>query len=107
MKDRILSAALSWFSFPPRWSFGSNRLQIKAETKLLGDVAVALHSIRNIGAVSKGPMKSLFPKEELLNILLESELARLNVWLTPMGDSRYSLGSKEPSEVSVVAASNA
>jgi phosphatidylinositol 4-kinase len=104
MKDQILSAALGWFSFPPRWSFGSNRLQIKAETKLLADVAVALHNVRNIGVTSNGPLKSLLPKEELLNILLESEQAKLTVWLTPLGEAKY--GPKEPSEVSPLAASD-
>jgi phosphatidylinositol 4-kinase len=103
MKDQILSAALNWFSFPPRWSFGSNRLQIKAEMKLLADVTVALHNVRNTGVTLKEPLKSLLPKEELLNVLLESEQARLAVWLMPLADARYgtSLGPKEPSEVSI------
>jgi hypothetical protein len=76
--------------------------------KLLAEVTVALHNVKNTGATSKGPLKSLLLKEELLNVLLESEQARLAVWLTPLGDARYgaSLSPKEPSEVSLLAASN-
>src|SRR5277367_1691342 len=49
LKDQILSAALSWFSFAPRWSFGGNRLQLKAEMCLMADVAAALQSVRTVG----------------------------------------------------------
>jgi phosphatidylinositol 4-kinase len=45
LKDKILSAALSWFSFAPRWSFGGNRVQIKAEIRLLSDVSLALRNV--------------------------------------------------------------
>ncbi|KAK6587321.1 hypothetical protein PZA11_000611 [Diplocarpon coronariae] len=45
LKDRILSAALTWFNFAPCWSFGGNRLQLKAETRLLADVLSALRSV--------------------------------------------------------------
>jgi phosphatidylinositol 4-kinase len=88
MKDQILSAALSWFAFAPRWSFGSNRLQLKAETRLLADVSSAL---RNVAMTTQKPTlltKSLQAKEALLQALIESELVRLAVWLYPLNEQR-------------------
>lgn len=98
IKDQILSAALSWFAFAPRWTFGGNRLQLKAEMRLMADVVTALHNVRTIGLKSVGPLTSLQPKEELLYILLENEQARLTVWLNPLGDGSGSI-PKEPSDV--------
>jgi phosphatidylinositol 4-kinase len=104
LKNQILTAALSWFSFAPRWSFGGNRLQIKAEAQLLYDVAGALHSVSSIGAHAKGAMGSLQAKEELLIQLLENEHARLTVWLFPLNAysdrSSKAGGAKDPAEVS-------
>ncbi|KAL1962296.1 hypothetical protein VTN77DRAFT_9839 [Rasamsonia byssochlamydoides] len=84
LKDQILSAALSWFRHPPRWSFGGNRLQMKAEDKVLNDVGSALKSVASIGSASSGSYKSLQGKQELLQTLLENERARLKVWLFPL-----------------------
>lgn len=104
LKDRILSAALSWFTFNPRWSFGGNRLQLKAEVRLLSDVSVAL---RNVAMTEQKPtplLKSLQAKESLLQTLIESEQWRLTVWLYPLQDPREMYGSghptKPPTEVS-------
>jgi hypothetical protein len=100
LKDQILSAALSWFSFAPRWSFGGNRLQLKAEMRLMADVAAALQSVRNVGFKSVGPLNSLLPEEELLNVLLENEQSRLAVWLNPLGGDSGPM-PKDPSDVSL------
>jgi hypothetical protein len=101
LKDRILSAALSWVSFAPRWSFGGNRLQLKAEMGVLADVLAALRDVKDIGARTVRAMHSFQPKEDLLNVLLENEQARLKVWLFPLGDgSGYT--PKEPHEVCLV-----
>lgn len=104
LKDRILSAALSWFTFAPRWSFGGNRLQLKAEVRLLTDVSVAL---RNVAMTEQKPtplLKSLQAKESLLQTLIESEQWRLTVWLYPLHDPRETYGAghptKPPTEVS-------
>lgn len=103
LKDQILSAALSWFSFPPRWSFGGNRLQLKAEARLLGDVVLALRNVAITGTKSTAMLQWLQSKEDLLHILLESEQARLTVWLYPLSEARDSngvhLGSKASVEV--------
>lgn len=106
LKDQILSAALSWFKHPPRyvifpyylkivsdaessrWSFGGNRLQVKAEDKILDDVASALGATAGIACQTHGPYKSLQAKQELLQIFIENERARLKVWLYPLEPER-------------------
>ena len=103
-KDRLLSAALAWFAFPPRygtlcslhhqywlkcrWSYGGNQWQIKAELRIMSDIQVALDAVKSIGLQSSGSMKSLQPKQELLIHLLSSEHTRLTVWLFPLGVER-------------------
>ncbi|KAF7878887.1 hypothetical protein EAF04_000090 [Stromatinia cepivora] len=88
LKDKILSAALSWFTFPPRWSFGGNRLQLKAETRLLNDVVLAFRSVTMAGPKPTAMLQLMQAKEELLHILIESEQTRLNVWLDPLRQGR-------------------
>lgn len=104
LKDRILSAALTWFTFAPCWSFGGNRLQLKAEARLLADVSKALRNVQMIGEKAAPMMKSLQAKETLLQVLIESELLRLTVWLHPLNETREAhvpaAPSKGPIEVS-------
>jgi phosphatidylinositol 4-kinase len=101
LKDKILSAALSWFAFAPCWSFGGNRLQLKSETRLLSDVSTALRNVQMVGEKPTPFMKSLQAKESLLQALIESEQVRLNVWLHPLGDPGYSSNqAKNSTEVS-------
>jgi len=84
LKDAILSAALAWFAMPPRWSFGSNRLQLKAEVKLLNDLISMLQSLSAVGSRATRSMASLQSRQELLLQLVQQELGRLNVWITPL-----------------------
>ena len=123
LKDTILSAALFWFSFAPRygnlvlssqsaaessrWSFGGNRLQIKAEVQLLADVEAALRAVSVLFAKTTGKLQSLAGKQELLQLLLEDEQTRLVVWLYPLDHERRRIFSsghngKVPSDVSQV-----
>ncbi|KAK4239446.1 hypothetical protein C8A03DRAFT_42926 [Achaetomium macrosporum] len=99
LKDQILSAGLGWFNAPPRWSFGSNILQLKTEIRLIEDVMTALGETASIGAQSTGSAKSLAPKETLLVLLLESEQLRLHVWVRPADGARpqsaFHYGGKE------------
>lgn len=106
LKDDILSAALGWFAHPPRsvvavfgaseprltshrWSYGGNRLQIKAETQLLSDVSSALQTISIVGHQPvTSSLKSIQSKQELLNILIQNEHTRLLVWLFPLDHPR-------------------
>jgi phosphatidylinositol 4-kinase A len=117
-KDRLLSAALSWFSYEPmyvssttthkisnvfRWSYGGNRIQLQAETHLISDALLALDLIKHIGMDSIGSRKSLAPKQELLEMLLVNEQSRLHIWLFPLeSEKRFSLPShhhQSPTEV--------
>ncbi|KAL9101623.1 MAG: hypothetical protein Q9163_003142 [Psora crenata] len=93
LKDRILSAGLAWFAYPPRWSFGGNRLQVKAEMRLMADVVTALFSVASIFALPIGNLQSLSMKQELLSVLLENEQMRLDVWLYPLEQERRNIFS--------------
>jgi phosphatidylinositol 4-kinase len=88
-----------------RWSYGGNRIQIKAETHLLQDVHLALGKVESIGLATIGPRKPLQAKAELLSLLLANEQTRLLVWLFPLDYEKkhhFTLGhnNKPPSEVS-------
>lgn len=89
LKDKVLSAALSWFCKAPKWSFGSNILQIKTEIRLITDVINAVKAVGFIGAHSVGTFRSLQAlqsKEQLLLLLLENEQSRLTVWVYPLSE---------------------
>lgn len=89
LKDKLLSAALSWFCSSPKWSFGSNMLQIKTEIRLITDVISAVKAVGYIGAHSVGTFRSLQAlqsKELLLLLLLENEQSRLTVWVYPLSE---------------------
>ncbi|KAK5096611.1 phosphatidylinositol-4- kinase [Lithohypha guttulata] len=85
LKDRILSTALSWFRHPPAWSFGGNRLQVKAEVKVMQDVLVMLASTKPVGSLGPSRKNSNEQKQALLEALLHVEIGRLEVWLSPLG----------------------
>ncbi|KAK7748423.1 Phosphatidylinositol 4-kinase stt4 [Diatrype stigma] len=86
LKDKILSAGLSWFRYTPKWSFGSNNLQLKTEIRLISDVMQHMNTVSYIGAHAVGVYKPIPQKESLLQILLESEQARLGVWVQPLNE---------------------
>ncbi|PYH81401.1 hypothetical protein BO82DRAFT_310830 [Aspergillus uvarum CBS 121591] len=88
LKDQILSAALTWFKTSPRWSFGGNRLQIKAEDNILRDVISALGGISAISRQTQGACRSLQSKQDLLHVFIENERSRLRVWLYPLDSDR-------------------
>lgn len=67
-----------------RWSFGGNRLQIKAETHVLSDIQSYLEAVAKTGTTSEGSLKSLKPKQDLLSLLISNEQTRLMVWLFPL-----------------------
>lgn len=99
LKDKILSAALSWFRYSPRWSFGSSQLQLKTEVRLLNDILASLKTVSYIGAHSVGTVKSLHAKEQLLQVLLESEQTRLTVWINPLNQQGAYLQPHHPKSV--------
>ena len=69
-----------------RWSFGGNRIQMKAECQVLTDVEHALDAVARIGATAtSSTLGPLALKQDLLVKLLQHERARLQVWLFPLG----------------------
>ncbi|KAG6002139.1 hypothetical protein E4U21_003436 [Claviceps maximensis] len=101
LKDNILSAGLAWFRSAPKWSFGSNILQLKTEFKLLADVLATMKTVSSIGATTAGSIKSLQAKEQLLQLLLENEQSRLAVWISPMGQQGLQLSAQNTSKTSI------
>ena len=100
LKDMILSAALSWFSHPPRWSFGGNRLQIKAEVRLMADVGSALRVVSSLFTKGMAKLQSLATKQDLLLMLIEDEHMRLIVWLYPLDhEKRHTFSSGHSGKV--------
>lgn len=83
LKDKIVSAGLSWFKAAPRWSYGSNNLQLKTELRLITDVLASLKQVSAVGSQAAQNTKTLQAKEQLLIILLENEHGRLSVWTHP------------------------
>lgn len=93
LKDKVLSAALSWFSGAPKWSFGSNNLQLKTEIRLLSDVMAAVKAVSFISAHQVNTLRSLQSKEQLLLLLLENEQQRLAVWVYPLNEPPKASGA--------------
>lgn len=76
-----------------RWSFGGNRLQIKAETHVLADVQVMLESLGQLGTKNEVASR-LKAKQDLLGLLIANEQMRLMVWLFPLdGGRKHHFGS--------------
>ncbi|QPC75655.1 hypothetical protein HYE68_006407 [Fusarium pseudograminearum] len=86
LKERILTAGLSWFRSAPKWSFGGNLLQMKTEIRLISDVLAALQLVSSIGAQTVGNVKSLQSKEQLLDLMFRNEQTRLIVWVNPLNN---------------------
>ncbi|RSL59821.1 hypothetical protein CEP54_007127 [Fusarium duplospermum] len=84
LKERLLTAGLAWFKYCPKWSFGSNILQMKTEIRLLSDVLTALQQVSYISAPAASNTKSLQAKEQLLDLLVRNEQSRLAVWVNPL-----------------------
>ncbi|KAM0564018.1 hypothetical protein ACHAPJ_000226 [Fusarium lateritium] len=106
LKERILTAGLSWFKSSPKWSFGSNLLQMKTEIRLISDVLAALQTVSFIGAQTVGNVKSLQAKEQLLDLLLRHEQSRLIVWVNPLNSAANQAlaqtANKTPTEASLL-----
>ncbi|KAJ9125427.1 hypothetical protein QFC22_000388 [Naganishia vaughanmartiniae] len=105
-RNDIFSAALSC------WSFGSNRIQLGAEIKLLEEVYTAVehdrirahHRLSSLpqsegisrasGRVSLRDYASKnTERTQLLNLLLENEISRLRVWMNVTSDPARDLPS--------------
>ncbi|CCM00003.1 uncharacterized protein FIBRA_02028 [Fibroporia radiculosa] len=96
----LYRTAFSWFSTRPQWSYGSNRVQIDADIKLLSEFLDYLQadSIKGFPAISSlNPVQSLSQVPQYvislknfnipLRLLVENEISRLTVWSNPVNDS--------------------
>ncbi|KAH9867339.1 hypothetical protein IAQ61_007931 [Plenodomus lingam] len=96
--DRILTGALAWFAKAPQWSFGGNRLQIKAETHVLMDVQAQLEAVSKLTAAADIGAK-LKAKQDLLSLLIANEHTRLMVWLFPLDNKKHRFSGGSHSNV--------
>lgn len=106
-RDRLFSAAFSWFAARPQWSFGSDRIQVNAEIRLLQDFLAAIqndhirgdHHTSSLhdrapaflvkGAASLHEYSNLHrDRIRLLQLLVENEIIRLQVWCNPTNENR-------------------
>ncbi|WVQ84613.1 hypothetical protein IAT38_006768 [Cryptococcus sp. DSM 104549] len=104
-RDRLFQAAFSWFSVRPQWSFGSDRIQVGAEIKLLQDFLVAIADDHVRGDHSTSSLADRTPaflvpgatsiqdytaqhkdRVKLLQLLVENEISRLAVWSNPVNE---------------------
>ncbi|KAH9852668.1 atypical/PIKK/PI4K protein kinase [Lenzites betulinus] len=97
----LYHAAYSWFAVRPLWSYGSNRVQVDADIKLLSEFLSYLQAdtIRGYPAISSlapahapsqpsqyiAALKNLIPP---LRLLVENEVFRLTVWINPANDPK-------------------
>ena len=85
----------SWINMN-RWSFGGNRLQIKAETHVLADVQTQLEAMGKVASVAEISSK-LKAKQDLLSLLIANEQTRLMVWLFPLDNKKHRFSSASQS----------
>lgn len=83
LKDRILTAALSWFKQRAHWPYGGNRLKLRYDVSILADL---LDSFTKIGfpAVPYNEVHNVSAKRDLLVLLMKDELAKMSAWLDPL-----------------------
>ncbi|KAG8958845.1 phosphatidylinositol-4- kinase, partial [Tulasnella sp. 425] len=101
IREALYKAAFSWFAVRPQWSFGANRVQIDSDVKLLNafleaaqqDGVRADHLTTSLAAERHASRASDYIARQkslnnLLRLLVETEITRLNVWSNPINDFR-------------------
>lgn len=106
LRDALYRMAFAWFAGRPEWSFGSNRLQVRAEMQLFSELLdvlradqlrasfvitsfpPAIASVRLPGQLSVSEaIRTFSDRRTLLQLLVESELSRFAVWANPLADA--------------------
>ncbi|GAA6000790.1 1-phosphatidylinositol 4-kinase STT4 [Rhodotorula paludigena] len=105
LRTKLYDAALDWFAARPTWSFGSSRIQLKADLQAIDElarfVAADTPSFGSIASSFEARGLAALPnrisvssarshhsqRKQLLGILLKDEADRLRLWLNPLGDS--------------------
>ncbi|KAM5531731.1 hypothetical protein V8D89_014580 [Ganoderma adspersum] len=101
LRSSLYHTAYSWFAVRPQWSYGSNRVQIDADIKLLSEFLSYLQadSIRGYAPISSlapthAPTQTPYYIATLKNLslpiklLVENEVFRLTVWCNPVNDPK-------------------
>ncbi|GAA5861639.1 hypothetical protein JCM8547_000691 [Rhodosporidiobolus lusitaniae] len=105
LRQKLYDGVLSWFSMVPRWSFGSNRIQLKSDLQAIDElasvVAADVPAFDNIASASDERTSSLPGRisissareqhrlrQQLVKHLLVDEADRLKLWLNPLQDSK-------------------
>ncbi|KAK4048808.1 phosphatidylinositol-4- kinase [Microbotryomycetes sp. JL201] len=106
LRNKLYDAALSWFATPPGWSYGSNRVQLKADLVAMEELASTVKSDvptydlmltstldrtgQLPGRVALKSATALHTQRvQLLGALLENEMDRLKLWLNPLMDAKH------------------
>ncbi|EIN07209.1 hypothetical protein PUNSTDRAFT_71064 [Punctularia strigosozonata HHB-11173 SS5] len=99
LREAIYSAAFSWFAVRPQWSFGSNRVQLDVDVKVLSEFLSYLQTDTIRGTFQTTSLSNNSPtgrisqyltrlksSNQLLRLLVEDDLYRLTVWSNPTHD---------------------
>ncbi|GAA5933147.1 1-phosphatidylinositol 4-kinase STT4 [Sporobolomyces koalae] len=105
-RNKLYDAVFDWFSVRPAWSFGTNRIQIKADLQAIEEmltivendfVSLALSSTSSpLDSPSTLPQRISVSRaqsehdtrKELAKVLLSDEADRLRLWLNPTQESK-------------------
>ncbi|PCH37888.1 atypical/PIKK/PI4K protein kinase [Wolfiporia cocos MD-104 SS10] len=101
LRSSLYRDAFSWFSVRPQWSYGSNRVQIDADIKLLSEFlnflqTDAIKGYPGISSLSPAQapshvsqyVASLKDLNIPLRLLVENEIFRLTVWSNPANEPK-------------------
>ncbi|THH29581.1 hypothetical protein EUX98_g4604 [Antrodiella citrinella] len=100
LRESLYTAALSWFSVRPQWSYGANRVQIDADIKLLSEFlsylqADAVRGFPAISSIASGQANRASHYTSALKtlnipvrLLVDNEIYRLTVWTNPTSDAK-------------------
>ncbi|BGO97504.1 Phosphatidylinositol 4-kinase STT4 [Rhodotorula toruloides] len=107
LRAKLFDAAFAWFEVRPTWSFGNNRIQIKADLQAIDNLLQAVQADSpNYDVVSSSfedsRLAPVLPdrasassakeaqrlRQQLLKALLSDEAERLRLWLNPLLDSK-------------------
>ncbi|KDE03986.1 hypothetical protein MVLG_05555 [Microbotryum lychnidis-dioicae p1A1 Lamole] len=105
-RDSLYEAAMTWFELPPGWTYGSNRIQLKADLQAMEELHSTIKSDKpaydyilsasrsrkasglpyNSSAATAGSLQTR--RQQLLLALLENEMDRLKLWTNPLLDPK-------------------
>ncbi|KAF8891248.1 hypothetical protein BD779DRAFT_1514119 [Infundibulicybe gibba] len=96
LRESLYTAAYSWFSVRPQWTYGANRIQVEADVKVLSEFlsylgndsirsSLVISSLSPTQSITRGPTSEI---NQPLKLLVENEIFRLTVWANPTNDPK-------------------